>query len=146
MEQAPMAPAPTVRVRTGPQPRRLKGPRRKERRALCGSLIDSLVVRWNAAGTRTGRVVDGVLAKRERRRFLREPIDLRLLLFRIARRFHRPFITDQAALLRIGQQLRNLRFLAVILNVIAHEPYAVAVVDVLIPVDDRQWLNRLAVH
>src|SRR4051812_9157143 len=96
MEQAPMAPVPTVRVRTGPRPRLLKEPRHKERRALCGSLIDSLVVRPNAAGTRTGRVVDGVLAKRERRRFLREAIDLRLLLFRIAGRTHRPLVTDDA--------------------------------------------------
>src|SRR4051794_35356750 len=110
MVQLPMALAPTVRVPMVTRPRTLKGPRRKERRAPCGNVMDSLVMRWNAAGTRTGRVVDGVLAERERRRFLREAIDLRLLLFRIAGRTHRPLVTDDAALLRIGQHCEIFAF------------------------------------
>ena len=46
----------------------------------------------------------------------------------------------------IGEQFRQLCRLAVDFDCVPHQPGAVAVIDVAVPVDDRERLDRLAVE
>ena len=69
-----------------------------------------------------------------------------LIISRIPRRLHRAFVADQAAAIGIGEQLGDLYFLAIYFERIADQPDAVAVVDVPVPMHDRERLDRLAVE
>ena len=69
---------------------------------------------------------------------------LRLSIQWISWRIHRTFVANQTTAVRIGEQLGYSRPLAVDFHCVADQPYAVAVVDVAVPMDDRERLDRLA--
>jgi hypothetical protein len=70
----------------------------------------------------------------------------RRLLFRITRRPDRAFVAEQLAVFGVSEEIRNLDSFSIDLDVVAHEPDTVTIVNVPVPVDDRKRLDRLAVQ